>query len=59
MLFFLVLARSALCVVCVYQVTEDIEQLSFNTAISAMMVLTNHLSTLERAPREALEVRSR
>lgn len=37
------------------KVTEDIEDLSFNTAISAMMVLTNHLMTLERSPREALE----
>eukprot|EP00560_Eucampia_antarctica_P008099 CAMPEP_0197826600 /NCGR_PEP_ID=MMETSP1437-20131217/3539_1 /TAXON_ID=49252 ORGANISM="Eucampia antarctica, Strain CCMP1452" /NCGR_SAMPLE_ID=MMETSP1437 /ASSEMBLY_ACC=CAM_ASM_001096 /LENGTH=895 /DNA_ID=CAMNT_0043427107 /DNA_START=126 /DNA_END=2813 /DNA_ORIENTATION=- len=38
------------------KVTEDIESMSFNTAISAMMVLTNHLQSLkENIPREAAE----
>jgi leucyl-tRNA synthetase len=38
------------------KVTEDIESLSFNTAISAMMVLTNHLQGLkENVPLEAAE----
>ncbi|HTJ81158.1 MAG TPA: leucine--tRNA ligase [Polyangiaceae bacterium] len=37
------------------KVTEDIEALSFNTAISAMMVLTNHLNGLEAVPRDAAE----
>ncbi|MDC0749446.1 leucine--tRNA ligase [Polyangium mundeleinium] len=35
------------------KVTEDIETLSFNTAISAMMVLLNHLGALKELPREA------
>lgn len=39
------------------KVTEDIENMSFNTAISAMMVLTNHLTSLKDkgVPREAAE----
>ncbi|KAG7346694.1 leucyl-tRNA synthetase [Nitzschia inconspicua] len=38
------------------KVTEDIKSMSFNTAISAMMVLTNHLQTLkEKVPLEAAE----
>ena len=38
------------------KVTEDIENMSFNTAISAMMVFTNHLQTLKNeVPREAAE----
>ena len=39
------------------KVTEDIESMSFNTAISAMMVLTNHLTSLKGrgVPREAAE----
>lgn len=37
------------------KVTEDIESLSFNTAISAMMVLTNHLMSLDEVPLEAAE----
>lgn len=38
------------------KVTEDIENMAFNTAISAMMVLTNHLQTLkDNVPREAVE----
>jgi leucyl-tRNA synthetase len=36
------------------KVTNDIESLGFNTAITAMMVLTNHLYGLEAVPREAL-----
>ena len=34
------------------KVTEDIENLSFNTAISAMMVLLNQLSSLKELPKE-------
>ena len=38
------------------KVTDDIENMSFNTAISAMMVLTNHLQSLkEGVPLEAAE----
>eukprot|EP00526_Cylindrotheca_closterium_P000066 CAMPEP_0113609928 /NCGR_PEP_ID=MMETSP0017_2-20120614/4750_1 /TAXON_ID=2856 /ORGANISM="Cylindrotheca closterium" /LENGTH=865 /DNA_ID=CAMNT_0000518773 /DNA_START=160 /DNA_END=2757 /DNA_ORIENTATION=+ /assembly_acc=CAM_ASM_000147 len=38
------------------KVTEDIDSMSFNTAISAMMVLTNHLQSLKEAvPLEAAE----
>ena len=38
------------------KVTEDIESMSFNTAISAMMVLTNHLQSLkDQVPLEAAE----
>mmetsp|Transcript_31071 Transcript_31071/g.47398 ORF Transcript_31071/g.47398 Transcript_31071/m.47398 type:complete len:872 (-) Transcript_31071:1940-4555(-) len=38
------------------KVTEDIDAMSFNTAISAMMVLTNHLISLkEKVPKEAVE----
>eukprot|EP00532_Pseudo-nitzschia_australis_P001970 CAMPEP_0168197612 /NCGR_PEP_ID=MMETSP0139_2-20121125/21275_1 /TAXON_ID=44445 /ORGANISM="Pseudo-nitzschia australis, Strain 10249 10 AB" /LENGTH=877 /DNA_ID=CAMNT_0008122131 /DNA_START=270 /DNA_END=2903 /DNA_ORIENTATION=+ len=38
------------------KVTEDIELMSFNTAISAMMVLTNHLVSLgDKVPLEAAE----
>ena len=40
------------------QVSEDIDELSFNTAISALMVLTNHLMTFDKPPREALEVKA-
>ena len=36
------------------KVTEDIDSLTFNTAISAMMIVTNHLQGLkESAPLEA------
>ena len=38
------------------KVTEDIEGMRFNTAISAMMVLSNELMRLEQVPTEALEV---
>ena len=37
------------------KVTQDIERMSFNTAISAMMVLTNHLHGAKGAPAEAIE----
>lgn len=38
------------------KVTEDIESMAFNTAISALMVLTNHLSSLENGvPKEVAE----
>jgi leucyl-tRNA synthetase len=37
------------------KVGDDIEALSFNTAISAMMVFVNHLSGLPAVPRRALE----
>ncbi len=38
------------------KVTEDMDAMSFNTAISAMMVLVNHLLSLkENVPREAAE----
>jgi leucyl-tRNA synthetase len=35
------------------KVGEDIEQLRFNTAISAMMILSRHLAALPAVPREA------
>ena len=38
------------------KVTEDIEGMRFNTAISAMMVLSNELMKLDQVPAEALEV---
>jgi leucyl-tRNA synthetase len=38
------------------KVTDDIEAMRFNTAISAMMVLTNELMKLDKAPIEPLEV---
>ena len=37
------------------KVGEDIENLTFNTAISQMMVLINHLSKLKTLPRQAAE----
>jgi leucyl-tRNA synthetase len=37
------------------KVGDDVEALSFNTAISAMMVFVNHLSGLPAVPRRALE----
>ena len=36
------------------KVTEDLEKLQFNTAISALMVLVNHLTGLERRPKAAI-----
>lgn len=37
------------------KVTEDIENMSFNTAISALMVYANHLQSLKKIPVEAAE----
>jgi leucyl-tRNA synthetase len=39
----------------VKKVGEDIEALRFNTAISAMMILSNHLNSIKEVPREAVE----
>ncbi|OGW68256.1 MAG: leucine--tRNA ligase [Nitrospirae bacterium RIFCSPLOWO2_02_FULL_62_14] len=39
----------------VKKVTEDLEELRFNTAISQMMVFTNELTKLDRRPRALLE----
>jgi leucyl-tRNA synthetase len=39
----------------VKKVTEDIEAMRFNTAVSAMMVLTNELLKLEAVPKSAAE----
>ena len=39
------------------KVTEDIESMSFNTAISQMMVCTNELGKLEQLPVSAYEKR--
>jgi len=36
------------------KVTEDLEKLQFNTAISALMVLVNHLTALEKRPKAAV-----
>ncbi len=36
------------------KVGQDIEAMAFNTAISAMMVFTNHLYTLSEIPRDAV-----
>ncbi|MCL2824765.1 MAG: leucine--tRNA ligase, partial [Polyangiaceae bacterium] len=38
------------------KVGEDIETMRFNTAVSALMILTNHLSTLENVPIQASRV---
>jgi len=40
----------------IQKVTQDTEKLQFNTAISSMMELTNHLTGLEARPRESLEM---
>jgi len=39
----------------VKKVTQDMDRMAFNTAISALMQLTNHLMSLEAVPREAAE----
>jgi leucyl-tRNA synthetase len=39
----------------VKKVGSDIDSLHFNTAVSEMMILTNHLSKLEKPPRGAVE----
>ena len=38
----------------VQKVTNDVESLSFNTAISAMMIFTTHLTSLKEVPHEPL-----
>jgi leucyl-tRNA synthetase len=38
----------------IQKVTEDLEELRFNTAIAAMMELTNHLTRLESRPKSVL-----
>jgi leucyl-tRNA synthetase len=38
------------------KVGDDIEALRFNTAVSQMMIFTNHLVGLERPPRDAVEL---
>ncbi len=37
------------------KVTLDLDHLAFNTAISQLMVFSNHLRTLDQVPRSALE----
>lgn len=39
----------------IQKVTEDLDGMRFNTAIAAMMELTNHLTKLESRPRSVLE----
>ncbi len=39
----------------IMKVTQDIECLAFNTAISALMVLSNHIASLDPPPREAVK----
>ncbi|MEZ4223774.1 MAG: leucine--tRNA ligase [Polyangiaceae bacterium] len=39
----------------VKKVGQDVEALRFNTAISAMMILTNHLNSMGQVPKIALE----
>jgi leucyl-tRNA synthetase len=39
----------------IQKVTEDLEEMRFNTAISAMMELTNHLTPLAERPRSVLQ----
>ncbi len=41
---------------CIRKVTEDLDGLRFNTAISAMMVLVNEMMTWERRPASVLTV---
>lgn len=38
------------------KVTHDIEDFKFNTAISQMMILVNHLQKLEKLPKSSLEI---
>ncbi|MCK5847629.1 MAG: leucine--tRNA ligase [Caldisericia bacterium] len=40
----------------VKKVTHDIEEFSFNTAISAMMIFVNHLHKLKMKPKNALKI---
>ena len=46
---------AGLDVLCAKKVTEDIEALRFNTAVSAMMILVKQLQALPAVPREAAE----
>src|SRR4029077_5063160 len=39
----------------IQRVTEDLDDMRFNTAISAMMEYSNHLTPLKVRPRKALE----
>lgn len=39
----------------IQRVTQDLDTMSFNTAIAAMMEYSNHLTRLEERPRSALE----
>jgi len=39
----------------VKKVGDDIDSLRFNTAVSSMMILVNHLAGLEKPPRDAVE----
>src|SRR5206468_6446309 len=39
----------------IQRVTDDLDGMRFNTAISAMMELTNHLTAMEVRPRSVLE----
>ena len=38
------------------KVTEDLEKMSFNTAISQMMIFTNEFSKVKKLPREAADI---
>ncbi len=40
----------------VKKVTEDIDNMSFNTSVSAMMILLNEMEKLESVPRKSFEV---
>jgi len=40
----------------VIKVTEDIEKFQFNTAVSQLMILTNHLGTLKSVPKVSMEI---
>jgi len=40
---------------CIQKVTHDIEELSFNTAISAMMIFVNEANKWKQVPRQVLE----
>ncbi|MBQ1925783.1 MAG: class I tRNA ligase family protein, partial [Proteobacteria bacterium] len=44
-----------ICHQTIRKVGEDIENLSFNTAISQMMIFINHLSKLDKVPKAAAE----
>ena len=50
-----VLSSNGLLHQTIKKVTEDIEHLRFNTAISQMMVFTNEMTKLEQRPRSLIE----